>query len=38
LTYGSVRNRQVANRIDGAFGVTIGGERGILLGLRAGEG
>jgi len=24
--------------IDGAFGVTIGGERGILLGLRAGEG
>jgi transposase-like protein len=38
LTYGSVRIGQVANRpIDVAFGVTIGGERGIL-GLRAGEG
>jgi transposase-like protein len=38
LTYKSGRNGQVANRpIYVAFGVTTGGERGIL-GLRAGEG
>jgi hypothetical protein len=38
LTYRTVRNGQVANQpIDVAFGVTIGGERGILR-LPAGDG